>query len=337
MILVTGGTGMLGTHLLWELHRKKVQSIRAIYRTQKSLQKTAIFFQNKSSNGAQLFAKIRWVQADITDKNALEKVFDGIQIVYHLAALVSFDDTNAQKMQAVNVGGTENILKISMRYGVKHFVYVSSIATLSKTLGQKYITENAGFDRAKSSVYGRTKHKAEVLVWMAIEKDFPAVIVNPGVILGGGFWAENAGVFFKMIYKRLPFFTNGVSGFVDASDVAKIMIETAEKTIIKERFILVSENISYRDFLNLLAKYLGRARPFIPLQKWMIKIITFVAPLYFFITRQKNILTADSLDFLHSKSFYKNEKAMRVFATPFTPMATVIEKLSQEFIRDLQH
>ena len=115
MILVTGGTGLVGAHLLLHLIESRnnaTEKIRAIYRTIESIEKTrSLFNLYKKIN---LFNFIEWVNADIVDVPSLESAFIGIGQVYHCAAIISFDPKDEEKIRKINIEGTENIVNFSL-------------------------------------------------------------------------------------------------------------------------------------------------------------------------------------------------------------------------------
>jgi len=116
MVLVTGATGLVGSHLLLQLSEHG-QEIRAIYRNVVGLEKTRSLF--RCHNKEALFEKIEWVQADINDIPALEKAFPDINYVYHCAALISFDPNDETLLRKTNIEGTANIVNFCLAYQVK--------------------------------------------------------------------------------------------------------------------------------------------------------------------------------------------------------------------------
>ena len=111
MILVTGGTGLVGAHLLLHLVENN-EPIRAIYRNGKSIQKTkSLFSQYKKES---FFEKIEWVEADIIDIPSLELVFENVEQVYHCAALISFDPKDEDLLRKINIEGTANIVNFCL-------------------------------------------------------------------------------------------------------------------------------------------------------------------------------------------------------------------------------
>ena len=91
MILVTGGTGMVGSHLLFELTKERVRKVRAIYRKEPSLESVKRIFTDLSADGEQQFATIEWVKADLDDIPALEAAFRDVVFVFHCAGFISYD------------------------------------------------------------------------------------------------------------------------------------------------------------------------------------------------------------------------------------------------------
>jgi|GEM_PF-201363 len=110
MILVTGGTGQIGSRLLLNLTKNKAYKVRAIYRNTQSLEKIRQLFVKHSDSGAAQFDTIEWIQADLSNIPALEKAFEGVTFVFHCAGLISFQPQDFDKLIEVNVQGTANIV-----------------------------------------------------------------------------------------------------------------------------------------------------------------------------------------------------------------------------------
>ncbi|MGA9638928.1 NAD-dependent epimerase/dehydratase family protein, partial [Flavobacterium sp.] len=127
MILVTGGTGLVGAHLLLHLVENE-EKVRAIYRSSKSIEKTKSLFALYKKEA--LFSRIDWQVGDITDIPSLEKVFIGIEYVYHCAAIISFDPKNENALRKINIEGTANIVNFCIAKNVTKLCHLSSIAAL---------------------------------------------------------------------------------------------------------------------------------------------------------------------------------------------------------------
>lgn len=334
MILVTGGTGLVGSHLLYQL-TMKYDAITAIYRKSSDLNVVKHIFSYYTDAIDLYFNKINWVEADILDVTSLDKAFDAIDYVYHCAALVSFNATDAEEMKKVNIEGTANIVNLSMIKGIKKICHVSSIAAVGKSQNGEEINEAHEWNIENSNYdYAITKHGAEMEVWRASQEGVPVVIVNPGVILGSGFWNSGTGKLFSSVSKGLKFYTEGVTGFVGVRDVVTIMISLMKSDISNERFILVSENISFKDILYTIADHLNKKRPSIKITplisalfwriEWLLKLLG-----------RKPLLTRRSAKSSHKKYYYSNLKIKERLGYDFEPMENVIASISKDFTEDL--
>lgn len=254
MILVTGGTGLVGSHLLFELTLSG-ERVRATYRTFSKIDRIKTIFSYYTKNTSQ-FDTIEWVEADLTDLPKLSEAFSNITHVYHCAAFISFDPSDYRQLRNINIIGTANVVNLCIHNRVKKLCYVSSVATLG--YHSKSISEETHWQGDQDqNVYAISKFGAEMEVWRGTQEGVPAVIVNPGVIIGPGFWNSGSGLLFKLIKKNQPYYTGGKTGYVSVIDVTRTMIALMQSNIENERFILVGENKSYLDVMTKIAKNLG--------------------------------------------------------------------------------
>lgn len=250
MILVTGGTGLVGSHLLFKLVSSDM-TVRAIYRRPHKLESVKKVFSYYTDNAHLLFNKIEWVEANINDIPSLEIAFKDIEYVYHCAAFISFEPNRYHDLRKVNIEGTANIVNLCIFNQIKKLCYVSSIAAIgNESNPETYITEKTEWNpELDHSVYAITKYGAEMEVWRGTQEGLDAIILNPGIILGPGFWkGGGSSSLFRQIAKGLKRYTKGVSGYVDVWDVVNIMILLMNSSIKNERFITIAENMSFKDF-----------------------------------------------------------------------------------------
>lgn len=265
MIFVTGGTGLVGAHLLFEL-TKAGNKVVALKRESSNIELTRKIFSFYSKDADELFLKIHWVNGDILDYFSLENLLAGADTVYHCAATVSFDSRERHKMISNNVEGTANLVNASIENKVKKFCHVSSIAALGRTSQGFEVTEETKWTPSKkNSGYSESKFFSEAEVWRGMEEGLKSVIVNPSIILGPGNWKQGSPKFFQTVYDGLPLFTKGVTGYVDVWDVVKAMLlvthdDNFEKCT-GQRFLLNAENWSYQKLFNTIADSLGKKPP----------------------------------------------------------------------------
>ncbi|NOZ46584.1 MAG: NAD-dependent epimerase/dehydratase family protein [Chlorobi bacterium] len=325
MILVTGGTGLVGAHLLFFLTERD-EKIRAIYRTEESIKKTKKIFGFYTERVQEKIDSIEWIKADITDIIALTEVFKDIKTVYHCAAMVSFVKRDKEKLYNNNVIGTTNIVNLCLENKVKMLCHVSSVASLQKTNNTETVTESTEFDLdRKHSGYALSKHYSEVEVWRGIAEGLNAVIINPSVILGPGEWNSGAGEIFSKIDKGMKFYTEGVTGFVDVKDVCKIMIMLVDKNITNNRFIVNRDNYSYKHIFYEIARQLEKTPPTIKANLVIASVAWRMELLRSFITGKRPVITKDSIKSAFSTTRYSNKKIQEELKIDFIPVEQSIK------------
>ncbi|MEO0573775.1 MAG: NAD-dependent epimerase/dehydratase family protein, partial [Bacteroidota bacterium] len=270
MILVTGGTGLVGAHLLFELSKDQ-ESIKATYRNQKKIALVKKVFTYYTDQPDRLFEKITWIKANVLDVSSLGRAFHDVKKVYHAAALVSFDPKDDKKLLTTNIEGTANIVNLCIEHGVEKLCFVSSIAALGPSINGKPITEENEWTNG-SATYAVSKHFAEMEVWRGSQEGVPAVVVNPGIIVAPGFWKSSSGSFFHQAAKGPKYHLPSGTGFVGVNDVTKAMIQLMESKIINQRYILVNQNWTHKTFAQLLAKGLKQQLPEKEIKPWMLNL-----------------------------------------------------------------
>lgn len=327
MILVTGGTGLVGSHLLYQLTLEN-EFVKAIYRKNSNLNAVKKVFSYFTEDYEALFSKIIWIEADITDIVSLGYAFENVSVVYHSAALVSFNSKDYKAMRKINIEGTSNIVNTCIEKKIKKLCFVSSIATIEKAIDQKIIDENCEWNTEKNNYgYAITKYGAEMEVWRASQEGVPVVIVNPGVILGAGFWKNGTGALFSKINKGMPFYTEGITGFVSVHDVVKIMIKLMDSELKNERYILVAENVSFKEVFYKIAQYLGKKPPTVKVTKLMGEIVWRIEKVKSIFSAKPPILTKHSAKSIHNKHFYSSEKIKKELSFEFEPISETIKKV----------
>jgi nucleoside-diphosphate-sugar epimerase len=260
MILVTGGTGLVGAHLLLQLTEGSMP-VRALYRTDAGKAKTRNLFSHYGREA--FFEKISWAQGDINDIPSLEEAFKGITHVYHCAALISYDPADEELLRKVNIEGTANVVNCALAYGCRKLCHVSSIAALGDPKEEEtVITEETEWNpEVKHSDYGISKHGAEMEVWRGLQEGLAVVMVNPALIFGYGFWNQGSGTIFKAIDKGQYFYTNGNCAAIAAEDVATVMIQLMESSITGEKFTLLAGHITIKELFDTIAEGMGKRKP----------------------------------------------------------------------------
>ena len=317
----------MGAHLLFKLAKNK-QSIRALYRTEKKLHNVKQVFSCYTEDYEALFDAIEWVKGDILDIPSLNDAFQNIDYVYHCAALVSFEPNKYQALRKTNIEGTANVVNLCIANHIKKLCYVSSVAALGSSAKNKPITENTYWNPEEdNNVYAITKYGAEMEVWRATQEGLDAVIVNPSVILGAGFWEDGSGSLFKKARNGFNYYTKGTINLVDVEDVVSIMIQLLNSDIKNERFILVAENWPYKRFLKVLSQSVGAKPPRKLAKPWLLDIVWRLDWLRHTLTGKKRQLTKHLSKSLSSETSYSNAKITSALKIEFNSIEETIFKV----------
>lgn len=333
MVLVTGGTGLVGSHLLLELALKN-SKLRAIYRSKDKLEVVKKVFSYYVEDSMTIFDKIEWVQGDILDIPKLELAFKDITHVYHAAAFISFDPKDFKKLKRINTEGTTNIVNLCIHHQIKKLCYVSTIGTISRGAKGAKLTEQNEWTDEHANVYALTKYSAEMEVWRASQENVPVVIVNPGVILGPGFWESGSGTFFSTVHKEYSYYPPGGTGFVSVSDVVQVMINLMESDIKTERFITVAENLSFKEIMTKIAITLGKEPPRKKLKIWQLQIGRYADFLRSLVTGRKRTITKNAIHSLKHPKAYSSDKIKNTLNFEFEDLEKSIALSSKYFLKE---
>ncbi|TCK54465.1 nucleoside-diphosphate-sugar epimerase [Flavobacterium sp. 90] len=333
MVLVTGGTGLVGAHLLLHLIENG-ENVRAIYRNSNTIQKAKSVFELYKK--ADLFEKIHWLEADILDIPSLEIAFIDIEYVYHCAALISFDPKNEDSLRKTNIEGTANMVNFSLAKGIKKFCFVSSIAALGDLAPHEaYITEETDWNPEKPhSDYAISKYGAEMEVWRAVQEGLDIIIINPGVILGPIPKDKNdihgSAELYSKVANGLSFYTLGNTGFIAVNDVVKIARDLMKSDIRNERFTLIADNIVFRDILNTIADTLKVKKPTIHAKPFLMNFLWIADGIFSTLFFQKRSITKATAKASYSKNLYSNEKIKTALeGTVFSDIHRYIQEVSK--------
>jgi nucleoside-diphosphate-sugar epimerase len=332
MILVTGASGLLGSHLILSLVKNGHQ-VKALATTESTKNKALQTFQSYSKSDELLFEKVIWCFGSITDSEFLYEIIEGIDLVYHCAAIVSFNPKEIDNMNHINVQGTEALVNMCLLRKVKKFCHVSSVAALGKNTDGSMVTEETHFvNSPQNSNYGISKYNAEREVWRASEEGLQIVIVNPSVILGPGDWQSGSSNMFSSAFKGLKYFSDGITGFVDVRDVADIMIKLMESSIHHQRYIVCAENLPYSEVFNIMHDCFGRKRPGIKASKFLAAIVWRLEKIKAIFTNSNPLITKETVDAAFQEVNFSNQKIVKALNYKFIPIKSSIETICKIFL-----
>jgi nucleoside-diphosphate-sugar epimerase len=331
MILVTGATGLVGSHLLYSL-LKDNQRVRAIHRSSSNLNTVRNLFANFTSEADRLFEKIEWVEANVTEIPALTDAFKDITHVYHCAAYISFNPKHYRKLKKANVEGTANIVNLCLANNVQKLCYMSSVATLGIPIKGDLINENTAWNpEDNNSVYAISKYGAELEVWRGAQEGLKTVIVNPGVILGEGSPNSGSSIIIKQAARSTSFYTSGGMGIVDVKDVVSASIALMESTTVNRNYVLVGKNLRYRDLLAELAIHLKKEAPRHHIPKWIFSFLRMGDWMSSKLLGTKRKLLKSTINSLYKTSYYDASRIEKEMNFKFTPYEETIKRVASNF------
>jgi nucleoside-diphosphate-sugar epimerase len=336
MILVTGGTGMLGAQLLVKLTARG-DKVRALKRPSSDMALVKKTFGWYSTEAEKHFNQIEWFEGDLLDTSIFDDLLKGVEQVFHCAALVSFDPADQQKLMRINVTGTANLVDALIEIPGAYLCHVSSIAAIGAQEDGRAADETTAWKYdAGTSNYSLSKYNSEREVWRGMAEGLNVVIVNPSVILGPGDWHSGSSALFSLAHKGMPFFTNGTTGYVDVRDVAEVMMQLADMKVVGERFIVSAGNMSYRDFFTIAAIALQSKPPRYKISPWMGELAWRFYTLKGWLTGTKPSITRETARNAQKVRSYTSAKLIALTGFKFIPLEESIRHYALLYLSEHQ-
>jgi nucleoside-diphosphate-sugar epimerase len=324
-IFITGSTGFLGSYIVRKLHYNGYQHLYCLKRKPSSLELVA-----------DVSANVTWVEGDILDLPFLTECLEGMDVIIHSAAMVNFNTSQRKQMLHTAIEGTANLVNLAMQHGIKKFVHISSVAALGRKKVEENITENTIFSHSKyDTSYALSKFLAEQEVWRAYAEGLNVTVLNPSLILGAGRWNESSIQIIKKIHNGLPFYPSGSTGWVDVRDVAHAVSTCLTEQFNGERYIISSENATYKQVFGHIAALLKKSPPAFLLGKKMGAILWRLEAIKSFLSRQQPIITQETIQSTSTLSSYDNTKSINALGMNYMPLESTISACCAAFVNTL--
>jgi dihydroflavonol-4-reductase len=247
-LLVTGGTGFLGMHLVPKL-LEAGHEVRLIGRTKPT---------------AAGLAKAEFVQGDLKDREAVRRSLQGVEAVYHLAGLVSFQDKDARRMYELHVDATRELLRDVREAGVKRFILASTSGTIAVSKEERIGTEEDDYPITvvgKWPYYLSKIYEEKLTLEYCRKHSIPLVVLNPSLLMGpGDDRLSSTWMVVKFLNRELPAMPGGGMCFVDARDAAEGFLNALTRGELYGRH-LMGVNMSMADFFDRLERLTGVTAP----------------------------------------------------------------------------
>lgn len=331
-VLVTGASGLVGTHLIALLLQNNTK-VRAFVRSKSAQNQCISILQILESTNIE--SNIEWFYGDICDLEDVHAAMNDCKYVFHCAGFVSFAKQDTKKLFEINHIGTQNIVQAALQNSICKLCYVSSVATLGKSIDGKYIDETCEFQKTKkTSPYNYSKYLAELEVWRGIAEGLQAVIVNPSVILGVSNSSQSSTALFGTVYKGLKYYTDGSTGYVSAWDLVTCMLQLMKSDVVNEKYIISAENIDYKTIFEFIAESLHVNSPKKKAEKWQIILVAIYFEILSKFTGKSPAINRYTVQSATRHTLYSNQKITSLLNFSFTPLHIVIQKIGNTIIKN---
>ena len=313
MILVSGGTGLVGSFIIRDL-LKKGESVRALYRESSSF---GLVEDIKS--------QVDWFNADVLDIDRLEESFHGIDAVIHAAAVVSFDPKMKEKILKVNIEGTANMVNLSLIFGVQKFIHISSVAAIGG-LNKSTVDETEMWESNDShTTYGESKYRSELEVWRGVEEGLHAIIINPSVVLGVASYDKSSSQIFTYARDKGNKAIDCSLNIVDVRDVAKATVLFLKSDILNKRFILSKGKITYMNLFSKVRGYLGLSVPTKLISKRQLYWVSWLDRIWSLVTFSTQKLPMEAVRSLTKENLYVGDLVTNTIDFKYTSIEDTIK------------
>ncbi len=261
-ILITGGTGFIGSNLAFRLVRDGYH-VRILRRADSDLRSVRD-------------VDAEHVIGDVRDAESLRRAFRGCDTVFHTAAIVSHWTRRRPDLIKTNVLGTRNVVSACLETGVEKMVHTSSIAAIGFPGNGRLADESNAFNWGPYDIgYRITKHQAELEIQNGLKQGLQAVMVNPSVVIGPRDFRFNSGQIIRDVFKkRIFYYVQGGMNIVYVDDVVAGHIAAATKGRVGERYILSGENLTHHQTFSIIAEIVGGWKPFLKLPMPLARMIS---------------------------------------------------------------
>jgi dihydroflavonol-4-reductase len=299
VVTVTGATGHIGNVLVRELLADG-RDVRAL-----------VLPQDDKRPLTDLNVEIFY--GDVTDTNSLLSAFDGAELVFHLAGIVTIMPGMSRILEEVNVGGIRNAIAACRATNVRRLIYTSSIHAVAEPPPGKFFDESQPFDPDQvPDGYARSKAQATLIILDEVHKGgLDAVVCCPtGVIGPWDYGVSNIGqLIIDFASGHLKSYVSGAYDFVDVRDVARGLILAADKGLAGRHYIFSGTQVQVPELMEELAHNIGYPAPTYRIPTRIARTAGVLASVYYRLIRRKPVFTAYSIDVLKSNSLVSSARA----------------------------
>jgi nucleoside-diphosphate-sugar epimerase len=240
-----------------------------------------------------------------------------------------------------NVEGTAKVVNAALSQGIGRICHVSSNSALGRSLDGSPATEETKYIPSKrNSGYSVSKFFSEAEIWRGVAEGLEAIVILPSVIIGPGNWSNGSARFFPVIDKGFRFYTDGVTGYVDARDVADAIVLVTEEENFKkagnQKFLINGENLVYRDFFGMIADALHKPHPAVRATPFMTGTAWRAAAFWSLLSGITPAVTKETASVSTQKSYFDGSKITRMFDFSYRTIPEAIQNTAACYLNDFR-
>lgn len=320
-ILITGANGFVGSYIARKLSGAEGYQITCLVRDHADL--TLI---------SDLLPRVNVIRGDIRDVSLMYDTVKSMDCIIHAAAEVSFS-AGRKSLISSAMDGTANLVNAALEAGTSKFVHISSVAAIGRRKPEERISEKEIFTHSKYDTdYGLAKFLAEQEVWRGNAEGLNTTILNPSMIIGAGMWEKTSLRVFAEIFQGLGYYPAGVNGWVDVRDVAEAAVRAMDPALNSKRFIISSENYSYREVFGWIAEGLGVKKPSSAIKQGLFLLVLMVDRIKSIIKGRKPLLSLASLRSTSASSYFENDRSRSELGVDYIPVQESVSQACRMFL-----
>ncbi|MBI4464948.1 MAG: NAD-dependent epimerase/dehydratase family protein [Acidobacteria bacterium] len=319
-ILVTGGTGFVGNHLVRRLCAERL-AVRVLARPTSPVERLESL-------------PVEVVIGDLLDRDSLQRAVRGCQVVFHVAADYRLWVRNPEESYRNNVEGTEQLLEVALQEGVSRFIHTSTVGTVGFSANGTPATEDRFVEpKTAKGHYKRSKVLAEQTALRYAQQGCPVVVVNPSAPVGEGDYkpTDTGKIILNFLNRKMPAYLDTGLNLVDVRDVAEGHFAAWQRGKVGERYILGGRNMSFKEILDTLAQITGLSSPRLRMPYGVALCAGAVNSLVARLSGRPPLVPLDGVRMARYKMYVNSAKAERELDYRPGPVEPALERAVQWF------
>jgi dihydroflavonol-4-reductase len=317
-VLVTGASGHLGANLVRAL-LDRGRAVRAL-----------IHHEGRGVEGLE----VEIVPGNVCDLGSLRRACVGVEVVYHAAVRIAL--SGKEQVDAVNVGGTRNVVEACLRTGVRRLIHFSSIHAFEQEPLDRPLDENRAYvDPVRSVPYDRSKAASEREVRAGIARGLDAVILNPTAMIGPhDYTPSHVGqVLLSLCRGEMPTLIAGGFDWVDVRDVVQGALRAEERASSGARYLLSGRWASVCELAEIVARWSGVRAPWFVCPTWLAQAVAPLAVGWARLRKERPLFTPFSVRSLHSNRQIRHARATRDLEYAPRPLEETVTDTLRWFVK----